>query len=62
MLRFGPGAGYPAGLQDSTVKISMDYGSLPFSVIVSAFNNDRKLDFAVLNEGTDSLKILLQAC
>jgi hypothetical protein len=40
----------------------MDYGSLPLSVAVGDFDNDRKLGFAVVNEGTDSLKILLQTC
>jgi hypothetical protein len=38
----------------------MDYGSLPFSAVVGDFDNGRKLDFAVVNKGTDNLKILLQ--
>jgi hypothetical protein len=38
----------------------LEYGSGPFSVLVGDFNNDRKLDFAVANNGTDSLHILLQ--
>ena len=29
---------------------------------VGDFNNDRKLDIAVANNGTDSLNILLQTC
>jgi hypothetical protein len=37
-------------------------GSYSISVAVGDFNNDRKLDFAVINNGTDSLKILLQTC
>ncbi|CAF2113451.1 unnamed protein product [Rotaria magnacalcarata] len=41
---------------------SIGYGALPFSVSVGDFNNDRKLDFAVSNEGTDNLKIFLQTC
>jgi hypothetical protein len=31
-------------------------------VVVGDFNNDTKLDFAVVKEGTDSLTILLQTC
>jgi hypothetical protein len=54
--------GYGNGTFADLVKFSMGYGSLPSSVVVGDFNNDRKLDFAVVNEGTDSLKILLQTC
>jgi len=54
--------GYGNGTCADLVKFSMGYGSLPSSVVVGDFNNDRKLDFAVVNEGTDSLKILLQIC
>jgi hypothetical protein len=54
--------GYGNGTFADLVTFSMGYGSLPFSVVVGDFNDDRKLDFAVLNEGTDSLKILLQTC
>jgi hypothetical protein len=44
------------------MKRSMDYGTSPSSVVVCDFNNDIKLDFAVLNESTDSLQIMLQTC
>ncbi len=36
--------------------------SAPESVGVGDFNNDRKIDFAVVNEGTDNLKVLLETC
>ena len=42
--------------------VATDYGSHPFSVVVGDFNGDRKMDFAVANNGTDSLSILLQTC
>jgi hypothetical protein len=42
--------------------VSLEYGSYPFMVLVGDFNNDRKLDLAVANNGTDSLQILLQTC
>jgi hypothetical protein len=54
--------GYGNGIFGDLVKFSMGYGSLPFSVVVGDFNNDRKLDFAVVNKGTNNLKILLQTC
>lgn len=51
---------------DNTFKdmfvISADFGSQPFLVVVSDFDNNRKLDFAVANEGTDNLHIYLQTC
>jgi hypothetical protein len=54
--------GYGNGRFGDIKVFSMGYGSLPFSIIVGDFNNDEKLDFAVANEGTDDLKILLQSC
>jgi hypothetical protein len=36
--------------------------SVPQFVAVGDFNNDKKLDFATINEGTDSLQILLRTC
>ena len=38
------------------------YGSSPFIVVVSDFNQDNLLDLAVGNNGTDSISILLQTC
>jgi hypothetical protein len=54
--------GHGNGTFKSVMLVSMDYKSDPFSVVVGDFNNDRKLDFAVANNGTDSLIILLQTC
>jgi hypothetical protein len=42
--------------------VSWEYESHPFSILVGDFNNDKKLDLAVANNGTDSLHILLQTC
>ncbi|CAF3865131.1 unnamed protein product, partial [Rotaria sp. Silwood1] len=46
----------------SIILFPLEYGSHPFSIVIGDFNNDRKLDFAVANNGTDSLNILLQTC
>jgi hypothetical protein len=54
--------GYGDGTFENMIRFSMEYGSGPFSVVVGDFNNDRKLDFAVANNGTDSLQIFLQTC
>jgi hypothetical protein len=54
--------GHGNGTFASPILFSMNYGSGPFSVVIGDFNNDRKLDFAVANDGTDSLTILLQIC
>jgi hypothetical protein len=54
--------GYGNGIFADLVKFPIDYGSLPSSVVVGDFKDDRKLDFAVVNEGSDSLEILLQTC
>ena len=40
----------------------LEYGSRPFSVLLGDFNNDRKVDCTVANQGSDSLNILLQTC
>ena len=53
---------YHTGLFGNMVFIQLEFGSHPFSVLVGDFNNDRKLDFTVANNGTDSLQIYLQAC
>jgi hypothetical protein len=54
--------GYGNGTFADLIKFSLGYGSLPFSVVVGDFNSDTKLDFVVLNQGTDSLEILFQTC
>lgn len=54
--------GYGNGTFGDVLLISIGYGSHPFSVVVGDFNNDRKLDFAVANDGTDSLDLFLQTC
>jgi hypothetical protein len=54
--------GYGNGSFADLQKVSLKYGSSPFMIGIGDFNNDRKLDFAVANEGTDSLSILLQTC
>jgi hypothetical protein len=54
--------GYPDGTFANMVLIQLEYGSYPFSILVGDFNNDRKLDFVVANNGTDSLQIFLQTC
>ena len=41
---------------------STSFGSFPFSFAMGDFNNDRKVDFVVANEGSDSLKLFLQTC
>ncbi|CAF1400696.1 unnamed protein product [Rotaria sordida] len=54
--------GYGNGAFASIILFPLDYGSNPFAIVVGDFNNDRKLDIAVANNGTDSLNILLQTC
>lgn len=44
------------------VVISLEFGSQPFSVVVSDFDHNNKLDFAVANKGKDNLQIYLQTC
>jgi hypothetical protein len=54
--------GHGNGTFANAILFSLSYASGPFSVVVGDFNNDRKPDFAVANDGTDSLSILLQTC
>jgi hypothetical protein len=54
--------GHGNGTFESMMLLPTEYGSHPFAVVVGDFNNDKKLDFAVANNGTDSLNILLQTC
>jgi FG-GAP-like repeat len=56
LLGFGDGT-----FADPTF-FQLKYGSFPFFVVVADFNNDKKVDFAVANSGTDNLYILLQTC
>ena len=47
----------------STVKLlQLEYGTNPFSTVFGNFNDDKKLDMAVANNGSDSLSILLRTC
>ncbi|CAF3774148.1 unnamed protein product [Rotaria socialis] len=54
--------GYDNGTFSNVTLMPMGYGSNPFCVLIGDFNDDRKLDFAVANEGTDSLSMFLQTC
>ncbi|CAF4556191.1 unnamed protein product [Rotaria sp. Silwood2] len=54
--------GHGNGTFANIIVFPLDYESNPFSIVVGDFNNDRKLDIAVANNGTDSLNILLQTC
>ena len=54
--------GYGDGTFASAVLIPLGYNSHPFLVLIADFNDDRKLDFAVANNGSDSLQIFLQTC
>ena len=54
--------GHGDGTFAEMITVSSKYGSHPFSVLIGDFNNDRKLDLAVANDGTDTLYILLQTC
>ncbi|CAF5195510.1 unnamed protein product, partial [Rotaria magnacalcarata] len=54
--------GYGNGTFSSVTLKAMGYGSNPFCVLIGDFNDDRKLDFAVANKGTDSLSMFLQTC
>ena len=44
------------------ILLPLGYGSRPFLIVVSDLNNDKKLDFAVANYGSDSLTVFLQTC
>ena len=50
------------GLFADQMMVVIEYGSLPFSVVVGDFNNDQLLDMAVGNSETDNINILLQTC
>jgi hypothetical protein len=54
--------GYGDGTFADIIQFPLGYGTHPFSVVVGDFNNDRKKDVAIANQGSDSLSILLQTC
>jgi hypothetical protein len=54
--------GHGNGTFANAISFSLGYGSHPFSVVVGDFNDDKKVDIAIANDGTDSLNILLQTC
>jgi hypothetical protein len=54
--------GYGDGTFGNLISLTMKYASHPFFLVVGDFNNDRKVDFAVANSGTDSMQIVLQTC
>jgi hypothetical protein len=54
--------GFGDGTFADALVVSIGYGYLPFSIVVGDFNNDRKPDFAVGNQGTDNLNVFLQTC
>jgi hypothetical protein len=54
--------GYGNGIFADMQLFPTGYRSRPFAVIVSDFNNDRKLYFAVANSDTNNLRIFLETC
>ncbi|CAF1501646.1 unnamed protein product, partial [Adineta ricciae] len=54
--------GHGDGIFDIVMLYSMPYGSHPSSLVITDFNRNGKIDFAVINNGTDSLSIYLQTC
>ncbi|CAF1334884.1 unnamed protein product [Adineta ricciae] len=60
--KLGVFVGHGDGTFEDMIPLPMEYGSHPFSVVTGDFNNDKKVDFAVGNNGTDSLTILLRTC
>ena len=50
------------GIFSEVILIQLEYGSGPFSVVMADYNNDRKLDFVVANNGADNLQVFLQTC
>ncbi|CAF4171455.1 unnamed protein product, partial [Adineta steineri] len=54
--------GYGNGTFVGESAFTLGFGSSPISLAVADLNNDKQLDFAVVNEGTDNLKILLETC
>jgi hypothetical protein len=54
--------GHGDGSFATPIEIQIGYGAHSFSAAVGDFNNDKKLDFAVANNGRDNLEIYLQTC
>ncbi|CAF3983383.1 unnamed protein product [Adineta steineri] len=54
--------GYNNGTFVGLSAFTLGFGSSPISLAVADLNNDKMLDFAVVNSGTDNLKILLETC
>jgi hypothetical protein len=54
--------GHTIGTFASIILFSMKYGSRPFAVVAGDFNSNRRLNFAVVDNSTDSLIIFLQTC
>ncbi|CAF3176865.1 unnamed protein product [Rotaria socialis] len=54
--------GYGNGSFTNVKLFSISYASYPFSISVGDFNGDRKLDFVIVNEGSDNLETFLQTC
>jgi hypothetical protein len=52
--------GYGDGTLEHLAMFPLGYGSLPFSVLAADFDNDKRLDFAVVNKGTNNLEVMLQ--
>ncbi len=52
--------GYGNGTFGELLNYPLVNGSLPFSVLVGNFNNDRRLDYSVANYGTDNIEVFLQ--
>lgn len=54
--------GFRNGMFEKMVLIQLAYGSSPVFVLVADFNNDRKLDFIIADDSTDSSQVFLQTC
>ena len=54
--------GYGNGTFGSVILFQLEYGSNPFSTMFGDLNGDGKVDMAMINNGTDSLSVLLQTC
>jgi len=54
--------GYGNGSFSTVLSFQLEYGSNPFSTMFGDLNGDGKVDMAMINNGTDSLSVLLQTC